>query len=282
MKILYFILLVVLSLDAYAGPRDNHAANAPAPAKRAAAKANAKSSAGITATVINTLNLQPGKESEVIVKISKKDGTPVLPEDLKTVHTQKIHALVIDPALSDYSHKHPQPTKTPGEYQFTFTPKMPSNYRMWLDITPADSAHQYVMVDLKTDSLVLDGVEKKKVLENTAKQGADTYTFSLSFDDAPETMKTSMGKIHITKNGDAVKNLQPVMGAFGHFVGFYDDYKSIVHTHPMGDEPQSETETGGPDLVFHLEPQQKGFLKLFAQVRINGEDVFVPFGINVE
>ena len=34
-------------------------------------------------------------------------------------------------------------------------------------------------------------------------------------------------------------------------------------------------------LDFHIEPTKPGFLKLFAQVRVDGRDIFLPFGVDV-
>ncbi len=49
----------------------------------------------------------------------------------------------------------------------------------------------------------------------------------------------------------------------------------------MGKEPIKTSERGGPELQFHVEPNKAGFIKLFAQVQINGKTLFVPFGVTV-
>ena len=91
-----------------------------------------------------------------------------------------------------------------------------------------------------------------------------------------------MGTITVTDStGKPVNSLEPVMGTYGHIVGFYDDLRTVVHIHPMGDEPKNETDHGGPELHFHLEPAKGGFVKLFAQVRIGGKDIYAPFGVQV-
>jgi hypothetical protein len=50
----------------------------------------------------------------------------------------------------------------------------------------------------------------------------------------------------------------------------------------MGKEPKTESERGGPQLDFHIEPHKKGYIKLFVQVKVDGKDIFAPFGLNVE
>jgi len=107
-------------------------------------------------------------------------------------------------------------------------------------------------------------------------------SFALTLDGEPKAGSPLMGNITVTKDGQPFALLEPVMGAFSHVVGFTEDYNSVMHIHPMGKEPTSDTERGGPKLEFHIEPKKAGFVKLFAQVRIGGKDIFAPFGIIVK
>ena len=53
--------------------------------------------------------------TKVFIHLYKiKNNTPVTLNDLKMVHTQKIHLLIIDNNLEDYIHVHPMPTKEKG------------------------------------------------------------------------------------------------------------------------------------------------------------------------
>ena len=221
--------------------------------------------------------IEKGKEITVIAKLTDAEtGKPLSYASLKTVHTEKFHLLVVDPSLSDYHHIHPQPTQKPGIYQFSFTPHLANGYRAWADITPKKGEHHYVLAHLGTPEYA----SIDKTISHKATAGGNHY--ALSFDQAPAVGQASMGEITITDAAGApVTSLEPVMGAFAHIVGFYDDAKSVVHIHPMGDEPTKATDRGGPTLSFHLEPAKAGFIKLFAQVKINGKEQFVPFGVQV-
>ena len=61
-----------------------------------------------------------------------------------------------------------------------------------------------------------------------------------------------------------------------------DDFRTVTHVHPMGKEPTNAGDRGGPELMFHLEPSKPGFVKLFAQVKVGGKEIFVPFGVMVK
>jgi hypothetical protein len=71
------------------------------------------------------------------------------------------------------------------------------------------------------------------------------------------------------------------MGAFGHFVGFCDDYQTVIHVHPADPEPDQPTQRGGPTLPFFLYAPKSGYMRFYVQVRIAGTDRFVPFGLNI-
>lgn len=233
----------------------------------------------IEAEVMSAALLKAKKENEIVFRLSH-NGTPLTAEELEVVHTRKVHALIIDPTLVDYQHVHPEPTDTPGEYRVNFTPKTDRSYLMWLDLKPAEAPQAYL-------KLSLPGVNQSKAkIDKSATREASVggYTFTLTFDDENVVAGTpAMGHVTVSDpDGKPVETLEPVMGAFAHIVGFYEDRKGIAHMHPMGAEPADDEARGGPVLDFHFEPNRKGFVKLFAQVKIDGKELFAPFGLEVK
>lgn len=225
--------------------------------------------------------LSVGKTTKMLMQITgAKDGKPVSPDAISVVHTQRVHLLIIDPTLSDYHHIHPTPTDKAGEWAFDFTPKKNSSYRIWTDVTPAATGKQeYIKTDIGKSSITSHEMDKTLI----SKSEAGGYQFALSFDEPLVAKKPVMGKVVVTsKEGKPASNLQPVMGAFAHIVGFGEDGNTILHIHPMGKEPTSESERGGPELQFHIEPEKAGFVKLFVQTRIDGKDLFAPLGVMVK
>ena len=67
-------------------------------------------------------------------------------------------------------------------------------------------------------------------------------------------------------------------------VGDYDKIDELLAAKQSRFTPEvyliDGAERGGPKLEFHIEPEKAGFVKLFTQVRIGGEDIFAPLGIN--
>lgn len=224
--------------------------------------------------------LVAGKTTQVIVELNAiADGKPLSLDDLKEAHTKKLHLLIIDPTLTDYHHIHPVAAKNPGEYVFDFAPLKSDSYRVWADVIPvATGKQEYVQADMGMSTKQKASIDKTTSMTATV----DGYTFTLALDGEPKAGSPVMGNIVVTKDDQPFTQLEPVMGAFAHVVGFTEDYNSVLHVHPMGKEPTSDAERGGPKLEFHIEPEKPGFVKLFAQVRIGGKDIFAPFGITVK
>ena len=90
-----------------------------------------------------------GREVQVTVRMTTANNKLIAPEDLVVMHTRKLHLLIADPSLTDYQHLHPEPTRVPGEWSFTFTPKLGGIYRIFADFTPAATNRSlYANVDL--------------------------------------------------------------------------------------------------------------------------------------
>lgn len=203
-------------------------------------------------------------------------GKPMRSADFELAHTKTIHALGVDPSLTDYSHSHPQPAKKPGDWTYAFIPKYNRTYHIWLDVKPIGGEQQYVMFTLNEHAAT---APVDKTLSLSAAAG--NLTATLLFDAPLVAGQAVTGRLTIRRDGKPFAALEPVMGAYGHIVGISEDWQTIAHVHPMGAEPSKENDRGGPVIDFHLEPMHAGFLKLFAQIQVDGRDVFLPFGVSV-
>jgi len=293
MKLLHALLVTTIlttGVAAYAAGdhAGGHTSNAPTSASMSHDAMGHGSEKMETMAAQNTvkLALEPAapldarKTTQVTVKLNAvADGKPLTLDDLKEAHTKKLHLLVVDPTLTDYHHIHPVAGEKPGEYVFDFTPLKNDSYRVWADVVPvATGKQEYVQTDMGTPAKEKASIDKATSMTATV----DGYIFTLSLDGVPKGGSPVMGNVTVTKDGQPFTGLEPVMGAFAHVVGFTEDYNSVLHVHPMGKEPTSDAERGGPKLEFHIEPEKAGFVKLFTQVRIGGKDIFVPFGITVK
>ncbi len=228
--------------------------------------------------------LEAGKPAEVKIKLTRAaDGSPVTLGDLITMHTRKIHLLINDRSLSDYHHEHPTETQTPGEYRFSFKPKKPGPYRVWADVVPAATGIQeYVIADIPGTGEPLVLSNRETVMTATV----DGRRYDLALQTAGKPLRageTVMGTLTVTgADGKPFTQLEPVMQAFAHIVGFDEDGKTVLHIHPLGEEPTKPEIRSGPALAFRLYAPSPGFIRLYGQVQIDGVSQFPAFGITVE
>ena len=90
------------------------------------------------------------------------------------------------------------------------------------------------------------------------------------------------GKLRVTQvDGQPCRKLGVVMGAFGHFVGFGDDFATVLHLHPVGPLITNPEARAGPELRFYFRSDKTGFIRLFAQVKIDDKDFFPRFVLRV-
>lgn len=222
-----------------------------------------------------------GKSVPTVIRLSGLDGKPVTLEQLELAHTEKIHLLVIDQSMTDYQHLHPVAGDKPGEFRFDFAPKVGGPYHIWADIVPKATGKQ----EYSKTTLKVEGPPGTPTNSVNTRAEVDGYRFDLTTENnAPlQTGKATMVKVKVTgPDSRDFSNLEPVMGAFAHMVAFPADLESVTHVHPMGAEPKTAAERGGPELSFHVEPDKAGYQKFFLQVQIGGKDKFAAFGLNVE
>ena len=237
----------------------------------------------IRAEIVSNKPLEVGKRADLRIRLFFLDnGQSVDLSDLEETHTRKIHLLVSDVTETDYHHEHPEPVGN-GEYAFSFTPQRPDTYRVWVDLLPVRThVQQYSVADIPSSTPRRASLAENEP-ENRHAEIAG-YKFDLSFDNEPiRERDTVAGKLRVTQpDGQPCDKLGVVMGAFGHFVGFGDDFATVLHLHPVGPLITDTEARGGPELPFYFRSNKAALFRLFAQVRINGQDYFPRFVLRVQ
>ncbi|MBU63133.1 MAG: hypothetical protein CMI26_11600 [Opitutae bacterium] len=223
-------------------------------------------------------DLRLGEPCRFRADIHQFDGSPLGFDDVALSHTKKIHLLAIDPALDDYIHLHPIPDpEFPGVWTFSLTPSSAGAYRLFFDFIPVRSPRRVLLsagFEVAGQPGSIAGGESLKV----ERAG---YTFSL----IPESSGLSVGKDEnlLFEARDAKGKpvtLQPVMGAFAHLVAFDDECRGFAHLHPEENLiPVEGQELHSGSLTFGFRAPSTGHFRLWAQVRIAGQEIFVPFDL---
>ncbi len=223
--------------------------------------------------------LVPGQTVTAYIQLSQPDGSPLFPSDLILSHTEKIHLLIIDSALADYHHEHPRFTATPGEYSFSFTPRKAGSYLVW-----AELRRQPIGLQEYATTAFPDAPSDEPLADRTVTNRAtlDGLIYDVTF--MTEQLRAgipSTGRLRVTDaSGKPFTRLEPFMDSFVHLVGFNADRRNVLHIHPKG-SAENPSARGGPDFEFQLYSLHPGFVRLFAQVRIEGAMKAVPFGVEI-
>lgn len=244
-------------------------------------QAQAGEQRGLAAGISPTAPLEKGREAQLTLHLEDADGKPVPSSALEESHGRKIHLFVIDESLADYHHLFPASGEGDGTYVFSFTPATDRNYMVYAGVQPAGGEAQMIPV-LLSGAQPCDGPCVERAAVFSAEAGG--VKASVSFDAAPVRAGSPVhAEISLTDaDGKPLSDLEPCMGAYAHIAGFYEGFAAVAHIHPLGAEPQGGADRGASPLSFVLHPAMPGYLRYFVQVRRDGKDVFLPFGLFVE
>jgi len=220
--------------------------------------------------------LEAGKPCRLEITLyDRNTGQRIPSEELDIVHTKKLHLLVIDKSLSDYHHIHPKATDKLGVYSCEFTPETPYDYNAWADFTLSQN-HKNIILKHEISGKVKAPLNNEVAVN---KLTIDGVTVEWSVEKPLQANRDAMLKLKFTDavTGKPVGNLEPILGAFAHLVGFSADGENFIHAHPIEDGKEKEGA-----LQFHLQPEKAGQAKFFLQINRGGKEITfaIPQQIN--
>ena len=243
--------------------------------------------------VLMTLDAPPARAGEpwrARLTLRTASGKPIAPEDLLVVHTRLLHLLIVDPTLTDYQHVHPQPTRTPGEWGFSFTPRHAGTYRIFADFTPvATGRGLYANADLEVAAAADGAATPGRAARPGPEAGGaplaverDGYRFSLVAGTGPIRARQPADlKFVVTRADGGRVPMAPIMGAFAHLVAFDATRSGFAHLHPMEVDLAKAPDAVRPELNFKITIPRAGRYAIWAQLDLGGRETFVPFWFDV-
>jgi hypothetical protein len=222
--------------------------------------------------------LKPGEPCTFKLTLFTTSGKPVRWEDIAVSHTERIHALVVDPSLEDYQHVHPQPAGPAGHYLVELTPRRAGSYAVYFDFIPLINSRRTLLAarfEVPGEGGAAQPADRR------AHRDADlAFTFTAR---QPELKAGTEARFRLQAravDGRAI-TYSPVMGSYAHVVAFDAAGSGFAHLHPQnpfieGQDPHD------PDLEFVFLFKDPGHYRVWAQVIIDGREVFAPFDLLVD
>jgi hypothetical protein len=220
-------------------------------------------------------------ENTFKIKLTDESGNPITPEQLKTDEKNAIRVFINEQTLNDYANLSPAPTKEKGTWSFIITPCRPTSYKGWTKVTTADGQVHYVTIDLPGASpCVKDCIRPRTITEG---EGWGIKA-TLLFNQPLKVGQEAFGAIHLTDKmtGKPVIDLQPIKGEFAQITAFSNDFNTMIHIEPDGEDPKDDKSRGGPDISFPFKPLKAGYTQFYLQMHHNDKDAYIMFGVNVE
>jgi len=227
-----------------------------------------------------------GEEAQFVVTLSTSTGRPIRAEDLAIAHTERLHAMVIDPQRRDYHHVHPEPTGMPGSYQFALTPAAAGTYRVFFDFISLIS-NRRMLVAGEFEVSGKDGKDGGAMAAAAAPVPAATR-LQAEVDGLRYTLHPLEGALGIGRQtrfelriealdgGPLV--FEPVMDSYAHVVAFDSARRGFAHFHPLNPLVEGQ-DPARPDLNFAFRLDEPGHYRVWAQLKVNGRERFVPFDL---
>ncbi|GGW71871.1 hypothetical protein [Streptomyces xantholiticus] len=212
---------------------------------------------------LKTPRVEAGKASELRFAIVDQDaGRNVT--DFRREHGKELHLIVASRDLTTYRHLHPVRAED-GTWSTRVELPKAGGYRVFADFAPAakDSG-----LTLGADLAVAGASNPQPLPRSERKATVDGYEVTLKGDLRPGT--GSELKLSVAKDGRAVTDLQPYLGAYGHLVALRSGDLAYLHVHPNGEPGDGRTKPG-PEISFTATAPSKGSYRLFLDFQHEGK-----------
>ncbi|NBD27543.1 hypothetical protein [Paenibacillus glycinis] len=218
-----------------------------------------------------------GERATLRITITDAAGKP--DAGLQVSHEKKLHLIIVSQGLSTFMHLHPRETEKPGVFDVPVTLPSAGRYKLIADFKPKVGEQQWqgVWVEAGANGKRTADTEPALAADKQLEQAADGMTVKLSLGSPPKAGEDAELAFSFADaaNGQAVRDLQPYLGAAGHVVILDAAAKHYLHVHAMDG-------AGGPEARFHTSFPEPGLYKIWGQFQRNDRVVTVPYVIEVQ
>lgn len=172
---------------------------------------------------------QAGEPVELRIQVfSRIKGDGALRE-FDRQHERNMHLIIVRSDLGSFAHEHPE-MGPDGTFVLRHTFSDAGQYTLFIDAAPKGAGGQVMAVPLRVggkrgERFAVGAPEGKSV------GGSVAVTLEATQFAARRTLRIGATVCDV-KTGEAVRDLQPYLGALGHFILVHEDGETFVHSHP--------------------------------------------------
>ncbi|QZY27737.1 hypothetical protein [Nocardioides coralli] len=213
-------------------------------------------------TLVPARTVLPAGNQEIAFEIQGPDGDPVT--DYQVEHEKELHLIAVRRDFTGFQHVHPE-LGADGTWSTTVD-LTGGTWRLFADFTPAPpEGDAPVPLTLGADLTVTGptGRPSAQAARSERVDIVDGYRVGLTGDFTAG--KESDVAFEVTRDGRAIKDLQPYLGARGHLVALREGDLAYLHVHPTDGE-----DAIGNTVGFAATAPSVGSYRLYLDFRLDG------------
>lgn len=199
---------------------------------------------------LRTATVDAGVPAVLRLVIEAPGGAALVDFDVE--HDKELHLIVVSRDLAEFAHVHPT-RDDDGVWSVEMPAMPPGSYRVFADFVPAGAAG----LTLGADLTIPGDSAPTPLPEPSNDVTVDGY--DVTFDGELVAGTESEVTVTVSRDGQAVTDLDPYLGALGHLVAIRDGDLAYLHVHPL-DAPAGG---GGPSVRFAVEVPTAGSYGLY-------------------
>ncbi|MBE1490586.1 hypothetical protein [Plantactinospora soyae] len=200
-----------------------------------------------------TLTLVPTDATEFAFQVIGPDKRPVTGYDVE--HDKRMHLIVARRDLSGFRHVHPV-MDPDGTWRVAAPLTDPGSWRAFADFKPIGGDALTLGIDVS----VPGDYQPRPLPAPAPTTKVDGYDVRL--DGSLRPGQSNRLTLTVSRDGSAVTDLQPYLGAYGHLVALRDGDLAYLHVHPDGAPGDGKT-PAGPGITFFAEVPSAGAYRLY-------------------
>jgi hypothetical protein len=213
-----------------------------------------------------------GEPVEIRFVFHDRINPKVVLSSFETVHESLFHLIMVRTDLSHFAHIHPV-LGADGGFRVQHTFLKGGEYHLFADVAPVGAGSQGLMAKVAVSGDYAERFDAKARRSSRTQQVGQTTIEILSAQESFPVKKSIDIRVAIndSKTGQPIPDLEPYLGAAGHFLLIHEDAMTFVHSHPSSDSGPSGS------LQFSARFPKPGLYRGWIQVKRNGELLTADF-----